>query len=77
MIFVHRSTIGNTVSAFSGGNIRTTRDARLSEALHPVKILAEAEQAVPITQKRTSSTEAVESGRSHTYHGADLKPSAG
>src|SRR5262249_27007202 len=25
MIFVHRSTIGSTVSAFSGGNIGTTR----------------------------------------------------
>jgi hypothetical protein len=44
MIFVQPSMIGSTVSAFSGGNIGTTRDAHLGEALHPVKILANAEQ---------------------------------
>jgi len=44
-MFAHRSTIGSTVSAFSGGNIGTTRATpHLSQALHPVKILAEAEQ---------------------------------
>src|SRR6516165_8419067 len=30
MIFVHRSTIGSTVSAFSGGNIGTTRATPIS-----------------------------------------------
>src|SRR5262249_34831064 len=30
MIFVHRSTIGSTVSAFSGGNIGTTRETPIS-----------------------------------------------
>ena len=30
MIFVHRSTIGSTLSAFSGGNIGTTRATPIS-----------------------------------------------
>jgi hypothetical protein len=44
MILVHRSTIGSIVSAFSGGNIGTTRATSIGQALYAVKILAEAEQ---------------------------------
>jgi len=46
MILAYRSMIGSTLSAFSGGNIGTTReDAHLGQPLHPVEIPAEAERA--------------------------------
>ena len=45
MILVHRSTIGSTLSAFSGREHRhDARDPRLCQARHPVKIVAEAER---------------------------------
>src|SRR6516165_1965520 len=45
MTFVHRSTIGSTVSAFSGGNIGTTRATPISaRRFHPIRIFAESER---------------------------------